>query len=57
VVSIDCPSLEKGPIRVYDPVQQGTIVDEDILQRFQIDTIELGRAFAPEDTWWMDWHA
>jgi uroporphyrinogen decarboxylase len=47
--------LEKRPIRVYDPVQQLAIVDEDILQRFQIDTIELGRAFALEDEWW-DWH-
>ncbi len=47
--------LEKRPIRVYDPVQQLAIVDEDILQRFQIDTIELGRAFALEDEWWTDW--
>jgi uroporphyrinogen decarboxylase len=47
--------LPKKPIRVYDPVQQLAIVDEDVLQRFKIDAIELGRAFAHEDKWWTDW--
>jgi uroporphyrinogen decarboxylase len=47
--------LPAKPIRVYDPVQQLAIVDEDVLQRFQVDTIELGRAFAHEDKWWTDW--
>jgi uroporphyrinogen decarboxylase len=47
--------LPKKPIRVYDPVQQLAIVDEDVLQRFQVDTIELGRAFAREDKYWADW--
>src|SRR5207247_7650 len=36
--------LPEKPIRVYDPVQQLAIVDEDVLQRFKVDTIELGRA-------------
>ena len=47
--------LPKKPIRVYDPVQQLAIVDEDVLQRFQVDTIELGRAFALEDKHWAEW--
>ena len=47
--------LPKKPIRVYDPVQQLAIVDEDVLQRFQVDTIELGRAFALEDKYWAEW--
>ena len=47
--------LPKKPIRVYDPVQQLAIVDEDVLQRFQVDTIELGRAFAHEDKYWTEW--
>lgn len=47
--------LPRRPIRVYDPVQQLAIVDEDVLQRFQVDTIELGRAFALEDKYWTDW--
>jgi uroporphyrinogen decarboxylase len=51
----DYLDLPKKPIRVYDPVQQLAIVDEDVLQRFKVDAIELGRAFAHEDKWWTDW--
>ena len=51
----DCLDLPKKPIRVYDPVQQLAILDEDVLQRFQVDTLELGRGFALEDRWWTDW--
>lgn len=47
--------LPRKPIRVYDPVQQLAIVDEDVLERFKVDTIELGRAFALEDKYWTDW--
>ena len=47
--------LPKRPIRVYDPIQQLAVVDEDVLQRFGVDTIELGRAFALEDKWWSEW--
>jgi len=47
--------LPRKSIRVYDPVQQLAIVDEDVLQRFQVDTIELGRAFALEDKYWTEW--
>ncbi|MGO8677561.1 MAG: uroporphyrinogen decarboxylase family protein [Limisphaerales bacterium] len=51
----DFLGLPKRPIRVYDPVQQLAIVDEDLLQRFKVDTIELGRAFAHEEKYWADW--
>jgi len=47
--------LEPRPVRVYDPVQQLAVVDEDVLERFGIDTIELGRAFAVEDKDWAEW--
>lgn len=47
--------LPERPIRVYDPVQQLAIVDEDVLDLFQVDTIELGRAFAREESDWKDW--
>ena len=47
--------LPERPIRVYDPIQQLAIVDEDVLQRFHVDTIELGRGFALEDEHWVDW--
>jgi len=47
--------LEERPVRVYDPVQQLAIVDEDVLDRFGVDTVELGRGFAGEDSHWSDW--
>jgi uroporphyrinogen decarboxylase len=47
--------LPVKPIRVYDPVQQLAIIDEDVLDRFGVDTIELGRAFALDDASWADW--
>ncbi len=47
--------LPARPIRVYDPIQQMAIVDEDVLERFGIDAIELGRGFAHDDSAWMDW--
>ncbi len=51
----DSLGLEPRPIRVYDPVQQLAIVDEDVLDRFGVDTIELGRGFALGDEHWSDW--
>lgn len=47
--------LKPAPVRVYDPVQQLAILDEDILDLLGIDTIELGRAFASDDTDWNPW--
>jgi len=47
--------LPERPVRVYDPVQQLAIVDEDVLDRFGVDTIELGRGFALDDSFWADW--
>jgi uroporphyrinogen decarboxylase len=47
--------LPERPLRVYDPVQQLAVVDEDVLDLFHIDTIELGRGFALEDIHWQDW--
>ncbi len=47
--------LESRPIRIYDPIQQLAVIDEDVLDRFGIDVIELGRGFALEDSDWRDW--
>jgi len=47
--------LPERPVRVYDPVQQLAIVHDDVLDRFGIDTLELGRGFALEDKDWADW--
>jgi uroporphyrinogen decarboxylase len=43
------------PIRVYDPIQQLAVVDDDVLDRFHVDTIELGRGFSLTDDYWADW--
>ena len=47
--------LKELPIRVYDPVQQLAVVDDDVLDLFHIDTIELGRGFAFDGKDWADW--
>jgi uroporphyrinogen decarboxylase len=47
--------LPPRPVRVYDPIQQMAIVDEDVLDLFGVDTIELGRGFALDDKDWHDW--
>ncbi len=47
--------LPERPVRVCDPGQQLAIVDDDVLDRFGVDTVELGRAFALDDTDWADW--
>jgi len=51
----DYLGLDRKPIRVYDIQQQLAIVDDDVLDRFDVDTIELGRAFALDDADWADW--
>jgi len=47
--------LAERPIRVYDPIQQLAIVDEDVLERFHVDAIEMGRGFALQEEHWVDW--
>lgn len=47
--------LPPQPIRVYDVVQQLAVVDEDVLDRFGVDTIEMGRGFLLEDRDWKEW--
>jgi len=47
--------LPKTPIRVYDPIQQLAVVEEDVRSRFGVDVIEMGRGFSLEDGDWHDW--
>jgi uroporphyrinogen decarboxylase len=47
--------LSPSPIRVYDLVQQLAIVDNDILDRFGVDTIEMGRGFLTDERDWKEW--
>jgi uroporphyrinogen decarboxylase len=61
IAAMAYPKLRKAlglpprPVRVYDPIQQLAVLDEDVLQRFQVDAMELGRGFALEDKDWADW--
>jgi uroporphyrinogen decarboxylase len=61
IAAIAYPKLRRAlglaprPIRVYDPLQQLAIIDDDVLERFSVDTIELGRGFALADKDWADW--
>ena len=47
--------LSQKPIRIYDIIQQLAIVDNDVLDFFGVDTIEMGRAFALKEKDWNDW--
>ncbi len=47
--------LPPAPIYVYDVVQQLAIVGQDVLDRFGVDTIEMGRGFAQRSNDWTDW--
>jgi uroporphyrinogen decarboxylase len=61
IAAIAYPKLRKllelppKPIRVYDIIQQLAIVDDDVLDRFGIDTIEMGRGFAQDEQSWLPW--
>jgi uroporphyrinogen decarboxylase len=47
--------LPEKPVRVYDMVQQLAIVDEDVLDLFGVDVIEMGRGFLLDDHDWKPW--
>jgi len=47
--------ISTGDIYVYDMIQQLAIIEEPVLDRFQVDTIELGRAYMLDDQEWKDW--
>jgi uroporphyrinogen decarboxylase len=61
IAAVAYPKLRKyldlpgRPVRVYDVVQQLAVVDEDVLDRFGVDTIELGRGFAQDEQSWQPW--
>jgi len=48
-------SIETGDIYVYDFIQQLAIVEPEVLDRFGVDVIEMGRGFALEPDDWRDW--
>lgn len=47
--------LPAKPVRVYDVIQQLAVVDEDVLDRFGVDCVEMGRGFAQTDDSWKPW--
>lgn len=47
--------LPPRPIRVYDMIQQLAIIDEDVLERFGVDAIEMGRGFCQDERDWKPW--
>ena len=47
--------LPPRPVRVYDPIQQLAVLDDDVLERFGVDTIEMGRGFSHAASDWQDW--
>ena len=47
--------ITTGNTYVYDVVQQLAIVEPEILDLFKIDTVELGRGFALDDSSWKPW--
>lgn len=61
IAAIAYPKLRKllglppRPVRVYDIIQQLAVVDDDVLGRFGVDTIELGRGFAQDEKSWQPW--
>lgn len=61
IAAIAYPKLRKHlglspvPTRVYDIIQQLAVIDNDVLDIFGADTIELGRGFALQDKDWAPW--
>ena len=51
----DYLGLPRKPLRIYDTIQQLAIVDDDVLDRFGIDTVELGRGFCLSEKDWKPW--
>ncbi len=47
--------LKYKPVRVYDMIQQLAIVDEDVMDLFNIDVVEMGRGFYNDDSKWKKW--
>ncbi len=47
--------IESGDIYVYDMVQQLAIVEEPVLEAFNVDCVEMGRGFMQDDSDWKDW--
>ena len=47
--------ITSGDIYVYDFVQQLAIIEPEVLDRFGVDTVEMGRGFSLAPSDWHDW--
>ena len=47
--------IEGGETKIYDSVQQLAIPEQWYLDRFQVDVVDLARAFADDPADWRDW--
>ncbi len=47
--------LEPRPVRVHNIRAQLARVDDDVMDRFGLDCVDLGSAFATDDADWADW--
>jgi len=47
--------ISSGNIYVYDMIQQLAIIEPQILDMFGSDTIEMGRGFLTDDSYWKNW--
>jgi uroporphyrinogen decarboxylase len=47
--------IKTGDIYVYDVIQQLAVIEPEVLDRFGVDTIELGRGFSRHANDWRDW--
>jgi uroporphyrinogen decarboxylase len=47
--------LPPRAVRVYDPIQQLAVVDDDVLDRLGVDTVEMGRGFCLAEEDWQAW--
>lgn len=51
----DALGIAAGDVYVYDVIQQLAIVEPAVAEALGVDTIELGRAFLPDDEDWKEW--
>ena len=47
--------IKTGETKIYDMVQQLALVEDWFLKQFQIDVVDLARAFADDPNEWCDW--
>ena len=47
--------LEPKPARMYDLVQQLSVPDDDVLDRFHVDVVDLGHLLPPPTGGWKEW--